>query len=49
VLNLIVRSGKCTMNDLVKGTHRPKRALYTAIWALEKDGLIDKKPLNETH
>lgn len=44
VLNLIVHSGVCNLGDLVKGTHRPKRAIYTSLWQLKKDGLIDSEP-----
>jgi hypothetical protein len=47
VLNLILSRHLCTLPDLVRGTHRPKKALYTAIWQLEKNGLIKKTPIAE--
>lgn len=46
VLNLIVRSQVCTLGDLTTGTRRPKKAIYTALWSLKKDHLIDITPLS---
>lgn len=46
-LNLIIRKGVCTLGDLTKGIKKPKRAIYTALWQLHKDGLIEKMPIAE--
>lgn len=44
--NYIIDSQGCTLVDLEKMIKKSKKALYTALWALKKDGLITIKPLS---
>lgn len=46
VLNAILQNEVCTLTDLEKNTKRPTKAIYTALWQLKKNGLIDVSPLS---
>ncbi len=41
VLNAMFK-GCRTVPELTKATHKPRKAVYTALWALKKNGVIDQ-------